>query len=80
MQGIEYGSLTKREKDLLSHLGNTMADWFEAHKTVREEILAVFTVLCHLIFAKQTPITDKEEQCKEVDSFCECLKLRIRET
>jgi hypothetical protein len=79
MNGIEFGKITKREKDLLFHLGNCLAEWIENNKTERGELLCVLTILCHLMFAKQTPITDKEKQCDEVDAFCECLKLRIRE-
>jgi len=78
MNGIEFGNITKREQDLLFHLGNTIADWIEENKTERGEIICVLLILCELVFTKQTPITDKEKQCQEVDTFCECLKLRIR--
>lgn len=78
MDGIEFGEITKREKELLFYLGNCIADWVENKKTERGELLCVFTILCHLMFTKQTPITDIEKQCAEVDAFCECLKLRIR--
>jgi hypothetical protein len=78
MNGLESGKITKREKKLLFYLGNCIADFCEKNKTERSEMLCGFTILCHLMFSKQTPITDKEKKCEEVDAFCECLKIKIR--
>lgn len=79
MDGIEHGQLTPREKDLMFYLGNSIADWVEKHATDRSELLAVFTVFCGVLFSSQTPITDIDKQCEEVDTFCKCIKMRIRD-
>lgn len=78
MNGIEFGKTTDREHDFIMYLGNCIADWAQEHQTNRGEMLAAFTIFCSLIFTKQTPITDVEKQCEEIDAFAECLKLRAR--
>ena len=78
MKGIEYGTPTDNETKFIHYLGNCIADYIEKTPTDRSEILAAFTIFCTLMFTKQTPITDIEKQCQEIDAFCECLKLRAR--
>lgn len=41
-------------------------------------MMCALTVICDLMFTAQTPLKEVDEQCKEIDSFCECLKLRAR--
>lgn len=71
-------NLTKRESDLMFHIGNVLADWIEEHHTDREEIFAALALIFHSLFCIQTPMLDAEEQCKEIDLFCEYQKFMSR--
>jgi hypothetical protein len=77
-KGITFDKPTKRENDLMYYLGNCIADWIEKNETEREELLCAFSLICSIMFTTNTPITDVEDQCKEIDAFCEFLKLRAR--
>lgn len=78
MKGIEWGKPTEKERALMLYLSECIADWVEAKKTDRRELICAFSLICHLIFSKDTPIKNVDDQCKEIDAFCEFLKLRAR--
>jgi hypothetical protein len=78
MKGVESGSVTKREKELIFYLGNCLGDWIEKNKSTRQEMLCAMSLIFHTIFSVDTPINNIEEQCKEIDSFCEYLKFMAR--
>lgn len=75
---IEYGSMSEREKELMRHIGTCIADWIEIHKSTRAEMLCSLSMIFHALFSRDTPIKDVEEQCKEIDAFCEYLKFMAR--
>ena len=77
-KGIEWGKPTQREKDLMIYLGECIAKWIEKNETERGELLCAFSLICTLIFTKETPIKDVEKQCQEIDTFCHFLKIRAR--
>jgi hypothetical protein len=72
------GRMTEREKELMFYLGNCIADYIEKHKSTRQEMLCALSLNFHALFSKDTPIVDVEEQCAEIDSFCDYLKFRAR--
>lgn len=73
---IEFGKPTPREKSLMIYIGECLAQSIEKHNYDREEMLCALNAICSLMFTAQTPIKDIEEQCAEIDCFCECLKLQ----
>jgi hypothetical protein len=78
MNGIEYGKMTEREKKLMFHIGNSIADWIEVHKSTRQEMLCALSIIFHSLFSVDTPILGVKEQCNEIDAFCDYLKLMAR--
>lgn len=77
-KGIEYGNPTIREQKLANYIGNCLADYMEKTPTERSELMCALTLICSILFTKQTTIKDVRKQCDEIDAFCECLKLRAR--
>ena len=79
-KGIEYGKPNAKEKALIRYLGECLAKWVENNPTERSELLCALTAICSLMFTHKTPIQDVDKQCEEIDAFCECLKLRARDS
>jgi hypothetical protein len=77
-EGIHWGEPTERERELILFLGECIANGLEKYNSNRGELICAFSLLCSLIFTEQTPIKDVEDQCREIDSFCEFIKLRAR--
>jgi len=75
MRGVTYGKRTKREKEMLFFVGETIANWIEKHKTDRRELLCVLSTLCGVVFTEDTPYKDDIlKQVKDIDDFCNYLK------
>lgn len=72
------GKATERESALIGHLGNAIADWAEIHKTERRELVCALFAICTIIFTSQTHF-NVDEQCKEINLFCDYLKVKARE-
>lgn len=72
------GEPTERESALIDYLGNAIADWIEIHATERRELVGALFAMCAVVFTRQTPL-NVEEQCKEINDFCNYLKEKARE-
>ncbi len=76
---IVFGKPTPREQNLITYLGECIAQSIEKHSYDRQELMCAISLICTLLFTSQTPLQEVEEQCKEIDIFCEYLKLRARD-
>ena len=77
-KGIQWGKPTERERNLMLYIGECIAQWLEKNKTDRSELICAFSAICAVIFTKDTPLKNIEDQCKEIDSFCHFLKLKAK--
>ena len=79
MRGVEYGKMTKREKDMLFFLGENIANWIEKYQTNRGELLCVISRLCAVLFTQNTPYKDDiPKKIQDIDDFCNFLKFMTR--
>ncbi len=78
IKGMDRRELSKSERELLYHLGESIANWIETHQTERGELIAAISLICVMIFTKETPIKDIDKQCEEIDSFCDYIKFMSR--
>lgn len=69
------GTMTDREVALKDAVIDAMNEFIKAHGTIdRGEFMAVYSFLARILFTVQTPIKDVDDQCIEIDAFCEFLK------
>lgn len=69
------GKMTEREEALKEIIIDGMKKFIKEHGSLdRAEIMAVYSFLARILFAIQTPITDVDAQCAEIEAFCEFLK------
>ncbi len=69
------GKMTEREEALQNVIVDAMESFIKEHGSLdRAEFMAVYSFLARILFTIQTPLTDVDAQCNEIDAFCEFLK------
>jgi len=69
------GKMTDREEALKEVIIVGMETFMKEHGGLdRSEFMAVYSFLARILFTVQTPITDVDAQCAEIEAFCEFLK------
>lgn len=69
------GKRTEREDALINVIVDGMDKFMrETGSLDRAEFMAAYSFLARVLFTIQTPIKDPDEQCKEIEAFCEFLK------
>lgn len=69
------GKMTDREQELTDTIVDSMEAFIKKHGELdRSEFMAAYSFLARILFTIQTPITDVDKQCDEIDAFCEFLK------
>lgn len=69
------GKRTEREDALINVIVDGMDKFMkETGSLDRAEFMAAYSFLARILFTVQTPIKDVDEQCIEIDAFCEFLK------
>ncbi len=67
------GKMTEEEKEFVNYISDCIADYIEKKPTDRQTLIAALSHLCRIVFSIETPF-DIQEQCREIDHFCEFLK------
>lgn len=78
LKGVEWGTPTEKERNLIIYLGECIARWIEEYETDRSELMCAIGAISSLLFTKETPIKDLKGQYEEIDAFCNFLKLCVR--
>lgn len=69
------GIMTEREEAFKEIIIVGMENFIKEHGSLdRSEFMAVYSFLARILFTIQTPITDVDAQCAEIEAFCEFLK------
>ena len=69
------GTMTEREEALKEIIIDGMEKFIKEHGSLdRAEFMAVYSFLARILFTIQTPITDVDAQCAEIEAFCDFLK------
>ena len=69
------GKMNERENALTNVIIDGMEKFITEHGALdRSEFMAVYSYLARILFTIQTPIKDVDDQCAEIDAFCEFLK------
>lgn len=67
--------MTEREEALYEIIVRGMETFMKEHGGLdRSEFMSVYSLLARVLFTVQTPITDVDAQCAEIDAFCDFLK------
>jgi hypothetical protein len=67
--------MTDREESLKHAIIDAIDFFIKQHGTIdRSELMSVYSFLARILFTVQTPIKDVDDQCIEIDAFCDFLK------
>ena len=67
--------MTEREDALANIIIDGMDIFMKKHGSLdRSEFMSVYSFLARVLFTVQTPITDVDAQCAEIEAFCDFLK------
>ncbi len=69
------GKMTEREDALYETIIGAMETFIKEHGELdRSEFMSVYSLLARILFTVQTPIKDVDQQCIEIEAFCDFLK------
>jgi hypothetical protein len=69
------GKMTEREDALVNSMVDAMDAFIKEHGQIdRTELMAAYSFFARVLFTVQTPIKDVDDQCIEIDAFCDFLK------